>query len=266
MKPNNILNITLTLLLSFSQTVWAQETANDTTDVLNLEWLVSDAESLPIDEGNFIALPESGLFIEDGNTFYALDSIRCPDIVKFRMKAKLEFEYSVISEGDLLVKSHELVVRIHQDETTIVAELDTETFFLHAGTGSKYHLEVLEEDNTWGWYTCDWETGEMTCVIRTPYPISHILDNGNLVLCAIGNQLYTVDEETLQSIAELPDEILDCISTSRGLFMCTTQMLYFYDGNAAPAPILQGDFHSLYCDGEVFYIVLQDGRILKTNL
>jgi len=262
----NIFNITLTLLLSYSQILWAQEIANDTTEVLNLEWLVSDAELLPIDEGDFIALPESGLFIEDGNTFYALDSIRCPDVVKFRMKAKLEFEYSVISEGDFLVKSHELVVRIHQDETTIVADLDTETFFLHPGTGSKYHLEVLEADDTWGWYTCDWKTGEMNCVIRTPYPISHILDYGELVLCAIDNQLFTLDGETLQSIAELPDEILDCVSTIRGVVMCTPQTLYFFDGNAAPVPVLQGDFHSLYFDGEVLYIVLQDGRILKTNL
>lgn len=262
----NIIGITLSLLSLLTLPIWSQEMNSEIADSLKLEWLASDAELLPIEEGDFITLPGLGLFIEDGGTFYSLDSIRCPDIVKIRMKAQVSYEQVVISQGDILVKSHELIVRIHKDETSVVAELDTETFFLHAGSGTKYHLVVLEADDTWGWYTCDWETGEMTCVVRTPFPISHIFDNGGLAICVVGEILYVVNEEQFQLLAELPDDILDGVCTNQGMFLCTSQTLYFYDGNAEPLPLLRGDFHSLHYDGEVFYVVLQDGRILKTCL
>lgn len=251
------------LLVVFCTNTFAQE--SDTTNTMILEPLTS-AETLPVEEGEFIALPNLGLFIADGNVLYSLDSIRCPDIVKFRFKDNYDFEHIVVSGDSYLVKSHELVMRVCQGETSIAAELDTETFFLHAGTGSKYHLVILEADNTWGWYTCDWQSGEMTCVIRTSHPISHILDNGEAELCVVGKQLYGVNDEQFILMAELPEYVLDCVTTSQGLFLCTQKMLYFYDGSAEPKPLLQGDFHSLHYDGEVLYVVLQDGRILKGSI
>ena len=258
--------LALFFMSSLTYSLCAQNSKNELEESLVFDWLVSNADELPIEKGDFIALPGLGLFMEDRATFYSVDSVRCPDIVKFRMKAKLDFEQTVISQGNYLVKCHELVARIHDSETSIVAELDTENFILHAGTGSKYHLEILEGDGKWGWYTCDWTNGEITCNLRTSKPISHIFDNGKIVLCVMEDQLYAIIDNKLQSLAKMPDYILDGVITMNGLFLCTKNMLYYYNGSASPASILQGNFHSLHYDGKIFYVVLQDGRILKTEI
>lgn len=263
---NKFINITIIsiLFLHFNpNTINAQEPTNEKPDSLNLV-CHANIEDLPISEGNMIALPRKGLFIEDGATFYSLDSVRCPQIKKFRFKENFAFEQCVVSGENLLVKSHEFVMRIHNSGTSIAAELDTETFFIHGGTGSIYHIVVLESDNTWGWYTCNYENGNMKCIIRTSHPINHIFGDEENALCAIGSCIYTVTDNGFVLIGEFPDFITDALMTTKGLLLCTNSTLYFLDYNTyEPTPLLSGRFHSIHYDGEVLYIVLHDGRILK---
>lgn len=223
-------------------------------------------EDLPSSEGQFLIIPDKGLFFVVGNEFYSLDEERCPDIAKFLIKDSFNFEYTILSGNDFLVKNANFLMRIHEGTTTIEKDFDTETFFVYPGAYSQYHIVLLEKDGVWGWYSCDGLEQTCRCMLRTKELITGIYDAGEVAICTIENKIYFRNGKKLLLVYELPDLITCGTLTDLGLFMTTTDALYLFDGTNPPIKVLDSSYNSVYYDGGVLYIILNDGTVLKTKL
>lgn len=83
-----------TILLIFCFNGYAQKKDSIVSELLIL------ADSMPVNNGQLITLPNQGLFIADGNTFCSLDKEKSPHIEKFRVLENIPFEQVIVNDSD----------------------------------------------------------------------------------------------------------------------------------------------------------------------
>lgn len=224
--------------------------------------LLVQADSMPVNRGQLIALPQQGLFIVDGSTFYSLDKERCPDINKFRLLENFPFDQVIVNDNEFIVKSLQFLMQLGEEETEILAEFDTEYFTIFPGNDSIVNVVVYEETDSCAWYKLDRRTGDTECILRVAEPIRKIVAGNQIDFCIMGNNIYYVKGDVCDEVVVSEEPILDVVLLPTGLMFCTDDLLSLYN-NECVIPILEGEFHGLHCDGNIVYVILKNGNIWR---
>lgn len=248
------------LLLCFCFSSYAQEQDS----IVYAQELLVQADSMPVNQGQLIALPNQGLFIADGNTFYSLDKEACPDVEKFRVLENIPFEQVIVNDNELVVKSQQFLMLLGEEKTEILAEFDTEEFAIFSGNDSIINIVTIEDNDSCVWYKFDRRTGETECVLRQSEPIKKIVAGNHIDFCLIGNYIYYVNDNDCGELVVSEKPVIDMILLPNGLMFCTDNMLSLIS-NDGVIPIAEGEFHGLQSDGSVVYIVIKNGNIWKLS-
>lgn len=227
--------------------------------ILNTTLLIQ-ADSMPVNIGQLIALPNQGLFVVDGSTFYSLDKERCPEISKFRLLENFPFEHVIVNDNEFIVKCQQFLMLIGEEDTEILAEFDTENFSVFPGNDSIVNIVVWNETDSCVWYKFDRKTGETECILRQAELIKKIVAGKNIDFCIMGNNIYYVKDNVCDEVIVSEEPVIDMVLIPQGLMFCTDSMLYLFDDESLTS-LLEGDFHGLHYDGRVVYIVLKNGNI-----
>lgn len=241
---------------------WGSCYAQQSDSVVFNTTLLVQADSMPVNRGQLIALPQQGLFIVDGSTFYSLDKERCPDINKFRLLESFPFDQVIVNDNEFVVKCQQFLMQLEEKETEILAEFDTEYFTVFPGNDSIINVVVYDETDSCGWYKLDRRTGATECILRQAEPIKKIVAGNQIDFCIIGNNIFYVKDDICDEvvISEMP--IIDMILLPQGLMFCTDDQLSIFD-NESVIPLLEGDFHGLHNDEDFVYVVLKNGNIWR---
>ena len=226
--------------------------------------LLEQADSMPVNSGQLIALPQQGLFIVDDNTFYSLDEERCPDISRFRLLESFPFDQVIVNDCEFFVKTQQFLMYLGEEQTEILAEFDTEYFTIFPGNDSIINVVVQEETDSNAWYKFDRRTGDTECILREVEPIRKIVAGNQIDFCIIGNNIYYVKDEECDEVVVSEEPIIDMVLLPMGLMFCTDNLLSLYN-NDCVVPIVEGDFHGLHFDGDIVYVVLKNGNIWQLN-
>lgn len=251
----------ISILLCFCFNVYAQEKDS----IVYTPELLMQADNMPVHQGQLIALPNQGLFIADGNTFYSLDKEKCPDVEKFRVLENIPFEQVIVNDNELMVKSQQFMMLLGEEKTEILAEFDTEDYAIFSGNDSIINVVTIEDNDSCVWYKFDRRTGETECIMREIEPIKKIVSGNHIDFCLIGNNIYYVIDNNCGELVVSEKPVVDMILLPNGLMFCTDDMLSMISDDGV-FPIAEGDFHGLYHDGDVVYVVMKNGNIwrLKT--
>ena len=248
--------ITLLLFCSFSLN------AKDSDSIALSPVLIVHADSMPVSSGQLIVLPNQGLFIVEGNTFYSLDTKRCPDIEKIRLLEKIPFEHIIVNDNEFVGKYRQFLMQMGEEKTELLAEFDTENFSIFSGRDSIVNIVTVEDNDSSVWYKLDRRTGETECIIRNKEPIRKIVAGNHLDFCIIGNNIYYVNEEQCGELVVSEQPILDMVLLPFGLMFCTDDKLSLIEDDCV-VPMGDGDFQGLLSDGNVVYVVMKDGNIWR---
>ena len=224
--------------------------------------LIAQADSMPVNSGQLIALPRQGLFIADGSTFYSLDRERCPDINKFRLLENFPFDQVIVNDNEFVVKTQQFLRLLGEEQTEILAEFDTEYFTVFSGNDSIINVVVYEETDSCAWYKLDRRTGTTECILREAQPIKKIVAGNQIDFCIVGNNIYYVMGDVCDEVVVSEEPIIDMVLLPTGLMFCTDNLLSLYN-NECVIPIAEGEFHGLHCDENVVYVVLKNGNIWR---
>lgn len=257
-----VIIISLVFLLTGVQTMLGQQEY----DSLKNFTLLTNTEKLPSFYGHLIVLPHLGLFYDENGMLYALDSIKSKEISQFRFKDIFSFDQLIVNDGTFLVKSQQYVLQVDADKTKMIAELDTDAFDIYSGHDGKYNMVVQEDSALWAWYSCNLKTLKMDCVVRMKEPISLIFDAQVAKFCVVDKRIYMATDESMVLLTEAEEPVLDLVITKAGILFCTEHTLYCINADMQADIYATGSFHSLYYDNGTFYLVLQNGDILKTEL
>lgn len=240
--------------------------AQSPDDEANNWGLLTNTNNLPSSTGHLLTIPEMGLYYADNGNLFALDTAKCQGKAQIRFLDNFQFDQLVVNDGTFLVKSQQFVLQIDSDNTKILAELDTDLFYLFSGYDGKYNLVVQEDSITWAWYRCDSKSPTTECIVRAHEPILKILDREGTDLCIIGESLYMVTENNLMLLSKAEEPLRDMVFTNMGCLLCTDRYLYLVNPDLQANIIATGSFHSLYYDNGTLYVVLQNGDIMKTEM
>ena len=224
--------------------------------------LLIQADNMPVSNGQLIVLPNQGLFIVDGNTFYSLDKEKCPDVEKLRVLESIPFEQVIVNDNEFVVKSQQFLMLLGENETEILAEFDTEDYVIYSGKDSIINIVTMEDNDSCVWYKFDRHTGETECIMRQIEPIKKIVAGNHIDFCLIGNNIYYVSDNNCGELVVSEKPVVDMILLSKGLMFCTDDMLSLISDDGV-IPIAEGDFHGLHHDGDTVYIVLKNGNIWR---
>lgn len=227
--------------------------------------LLVQADSMPVNQGQLIVLPNQGLFIADGNTFYSLDKEVCPDIEKFRVLENIPFEQVIVNDDELVVKSQQFLILLGEGKTEILSEFDTEDFAIFSGNDSIINIVNIEDSDSCVWYKFNRQTGGTECIMRQAEPIKKIVAGNHIDFCLIGNNIYYVYDNNCGELVVSEKPVIDMILLPNGLMFCTDDMLSIISDEGV-VPIAEGDFHGLHHDGDVVYIVMKNGNIWKLTV
>ena len=263
MKYHNLFCIVLVTFLAqgIQLKCHAQE-----TDSLSLDYsILVEAKNMPVDEGQLIVLPQQGLFISADNTFYSLDEERCTDMTKFRLLEKFPCEQVIVNDNNLITKSQQYIMLMDEEETSILAKMDTEDYKLYSGLDSIVNIVAITTGDSCAWYKLDRRTGIIDYVMCTGNLISKIVAGRQIDFCLINNTIYSVFNDQCNEFIVSDQPIIDMVLSPYGLLFCTDQRLSLI-GTHGVIPIAEGDFYSLYNDGNRIYAAMKDGNIWQLNL
>lgn len=224
--------------------------------------LLIAAEDMPVSNGQLIVLPQKGLFIADGNTFYSLDTEECPHVEKFRILEDIPFDQVIVNDNEFIVKSQQFMLILGGEKTEILAEFDTEDYSLFSGVDSVINVVVREEGNFCTLYKYDRRTGDLDNIMRLPENIKKIVAGNKMDFYLLEKGIYYLYDTESGELATSEQPILDMILLPDGLMFCTETMLYLINDDGV-VPLMEGSFHGLQNDGHVIYITLQNGNIWK---
>lgn len=251
----------ISVLLCFCFSVNAQKKDS----IVYTPELLVQTDSMPVNQGQLIVLPNQGIFIVDGNTFYSLDKKKCPDIEKFRVLENIPFEQVIVSDDELVVKSQQFLMLLGENETEILSEFDTEDFAIFSGNDSVINIVTIEDSDSCVWYKFDRRTGKTECIMRQAEPIKKIVAGNHIDFCLIGNNIYYVIDNNCGELVVSEKPVIDMILLPNGLMFCTDDMLSLISDDGV-IPIAEGEFHGLLNDGCVVYIVMKNGNIWKLTV
>lgn len=234
--------------------------ANDT--IVYTPTYIVEADSMPVSNGQLITLPHQGLFIVDGNTFYSLDKERCTGIKKFRLLEIFPFEQVIVSGNEFVVKSQQFLMLLGEKKTEILAEFDTEDFAVFSGNDSIINVVTTEDNDSCVWYKFERRIGETECVMHQSEPIRKIVAGNNIDFCLIGNNVYYVNGKECNELVVSKQPIVDMVLLPEGLMFCTDNMLSLICDDGV-IPIAEGEFHGLFGDEDVVYVVVKNGNIWR---
>lgn len=236
------------------------------TDSLSLGYsLLVEAKNMPVDEGQLIVLPQQGLFISADNTFYSLDEERCTDMTKFRLLEKFPCEQVIVNDNNLITKSQQYIMLMDEEETSILAKMDTEDYILYSGIDSIVNIVALTAGDSCAWYKLDRRTGNIDYVMCTSNLIRKIVAGQNIDFCLINNTIYSVFNDQCNEFIVSDQPIIDMVLSPYGLLFCTDQRLSLI-GTHGVTPLAEGEFHRLYNDGDRIYAAMKDGNIWKLDI
>lgn len=224
--------------------------------------LLVQADDMPVNYGQLIALPYQGLFIADGNTFYSLDKQECPELEKFRLLENIPIEQMIVNGNEFIAKSQQFLMLLGEKDTEILAEFDMEDFVIFNGRDSIVNIVAYENADSCMWYKFDRRTGGAECVLQESEPIRKIVAGNQIDFCIIGNNVYFLKGDVCDELVVSEKPIIDMVLLPKGLMFCTDNLLSLISDDSV-TPILEGDFHGLHYDGKVVYIILKNGNIWK---
>lgn len=245
-----------TILLIFCFNGYAQKKDSIVSELLIL------ADSMPVNNGQLITLPNQGLFIADGNTFCSLDKEKSPHIEKFRVLENIPFEQVIVNDNELVVKSQQFLMLLGEEKTEILAEFDTEDYAIFSGNDSIINIVTIEDNDSIVWYKFDRRTGETECIMRQIEPIKKIVSGNHIDFCLIGNNIYYVIDNNCGELVVSEKPVIDMILLPNGLLFCTDDMLSLISDDGV-IPIAEGEFHGLLHDGDIVYVVMKNGNIWR---
>ena len=259
-----------TLLLMFlllTLPVMAQEEVADTvTSGVRLERLCNTSE-FSTQEGRLLTLDGLGLFYFDQGTLVSLDSISCPDVRMCRLKANIQYDDLVMCDGYFIVKSGPFIIMLDGDNTRILSKFDTPLFFLYPGGDDYINVVIPEEDGDWAWYTFKIYSQKLECVMRMTTPITKVIDNLTHAFVVSEEMVYLVSEQGLEPLVTCNRDIIDAASTTLGLFVVSDDALFLTNGEEGDSEaIIEDALYGIYSDGDVIYVVMQNGDILRLSL
>lgn len=273
MRLSNLKYFILATLITAAFNSLAQLVANDkensdssSTNTSN-SLLLLNTNELTSSAGKLCVIDSLGLFYLDQGTLLSLDSISCPNYTIFRLKQNLVYDEIITSGGYLIAKSGPLVVLIDEERSRIIEEFDTDQFFIYPGAAKYLNIVILELDGTWGWYTSSLDTDSLQCVTRMDSPITKIIDRGSYALAVSDTCIYSLTADGLYPLVSNERIIIDAALTSIGLFFITDSGLFMLpiDGTTAIG-IMKESFYSLYSDGDVLYIVMENGDVVRLDV
>ena len=242
--------------------IYANGFAQITDSTIYATTLLVQADSMPVHHGQLIAIPQQGLFIADGNTFYSLDKKECPEVEKFRLLENIPIEQVIVNDNEFIIKSQQFLMLLGEKDTEILAEFDTEDFAIFSGRDSIINIVVYENADSCMWYKFDRRTGETECILQQSKPISKIVAGNQIDFCIIGNNVYYVKGDMCDELIVSEYPIRDMVLLPNGLMFCTDNMLSLITDDCV-TPMLEGDFQGLYYDGKVVYVVIKNGNIWR---
>lgn len=224
--------------------------------------LLVSANDMPVSNGQLVVLPNMGLFVVDGNTFFSIDEKRCPDINRFKVLENFDFDEVIVNDNDLLVKSGEFLMLLGDKRTEILTEFDTECFYLFCGLDSVVNVVSKDDNNNYSWYKYDRRSGDVQLYMKHEEPITKIISGKGVDYCMVGNKIYYVMGDECNELVSSKQSLYDMVLLSEGLMFCTDTTLFLLEEDSY-SPIVEGEFVRLYNDGELVYAVLKNGNIWK---
>ncbi len=264
MKNKYILLLSLLLL---SLPVMAQDEIADTvTNSVKMERLCNTSE-LSTQDGRLLTLQGLGLFYFDQGTLVSLDSTSCPDIKMCRLKANIQYDDLVMCDGYFIVKSGPFIIMLDGENTRILSKFDTPLFFLYPGGDDYINVVIPEESGEWAWYTFKIYSQKLECVTRMTTPITKVIDNLSHAYVVSEETIYLISELGMEPLITCNRDIIDAASTNLGLFVMCEDALFLANGEEGDIEaIIEEELYGLYNDGDVIYIVMQNGDIFRLGI
>ena len=250
----------IAFVLSIS--VYAQ---TDTVDLQGKLERMATVESLPSTNGLMLTLPQQGLFLADNNTLYSLDEEQC-SLEKMRILLNVPIEQLFVNNGHFIVKSGAFVIEMGNDKSKTLLEFEDDDFLIFNGNDGHFYVMLPENEDEWGVYCYNLESSQLTCLVRLEEPVYELFDVDTVCILLTTNRIYSIVKDNLYLLAEVEDEIIDATVTPAGIVFCTTDNLYIWNVKDDVQLVGQLQIHSLYSDGDILYLLMQNGDILKALL